>query len=220
VALLAFTVGANADVLWDQSNVDPAVNAIVDQEFVNYPDYSSYMAMDFVSDMPWHITKMTVYLTNNNGTWAGIPNPTARFNIWDKAPYPDCTFPDGNPQDGALLPASIINGANGIEISSDLDVYTNAGQHYWINLTPHVDFTIYGQEFHQAAPIVMCNTAWRNPGGAFGYGTAWTYAYILDSTYVWEDAYDAAFLLEGYVIPAPGALALLGLAGLARRRRR
>ena len=49
-----------------------------------------------------------------------------------------------------------------------------------------------------------------------GYGTNdW-----LPSSGVGYTNGDMVFKVEGYVIPAPGALALLGLAGLARRRRR
>jgi len=220
LAVCALGATANAQqVLWDQSNVNADITALVNHEFVNYPDYSSYMAMDFeVGDLPWQITKMTIYLTNQNGTWPNIPNPQARFNLWEKAPYPDCTFPDENPQDGAVVPATIVTGQYGLVISADLDVAVGAGLSYWINLTPIVDFTVYGQEFHQAAPIMLCNTAWRNPGGAFGHGTGWQDVSALNAD--WPDTWDGAFLLEGYIVPAPGALALLGLAGLARRRRR
>ena len=104
-------------------------------------------------------------------------------------------------------------------MSADVDLVVGPGT-FWLGLTPYVDFTIYGQEFHQAAPIMGDNTAWRNPGGAFGYGTDWTYAYVVDTSGVWQDAFDAAILIEGTIVPAPGVLALLGLAGLARRRRR
>lgn len=212
LAVCAFGATANAAVLWDQGNVDAAVNAIVNQEFVNYPDYSSYMANDFEADAAWNITKVTIYLTNNNGTWGGIPDAQARFNLWN-------TYPDTDPGAGDLVPATYTQTADGLAMSVDVDVNVDAGM-FWLGLTPHVDFTVYGQEFCQAAPIWGENTAWRNPGGAFGYGTDWTNAYILDTTGVWQDNYDMAMLIEGTVVPGPGALALLGLAGLARRRRR
>ena len=220
LAVCAFGLSANADVLWDQSNINPDVNSIVDQEFGDFPTYSSYMANDFEVDGPgWHITKMTVYFTNQNGGWNDTIT-SGRFNFHSKAPYPDCSFPTVDADQGDVVPITLTPDANGWAISTDLDIYVGAGEAYWIGLTPIADFGVYSQEFHRAAPIVGCNTAWQNPGGSFGYGADWTYAYVLDSTGTWEDAYDMAMLIEGYYVPAPGALALLGLAGLARRRRR
>ncbi|UCD75481.1 MAG: hypothetical protein JSV91_00905 [Phycisphaerales bacterium] len=204
---------ASADVLWDQSNVDAAVNAIVDQEFGDFPDYSSYMVDDVTVGGPgWNITKITVYFTDNPA-WVG--NHMGRLNIFDNPGG----FPAEPGNSGEMVDVTIGYGAYGLEVVANVDIDLAPGN-YYIGLTPILDFGTYGQAFHQAAPIQGTNTLWQNPGGAFGYGTDWTYAYVLDSTFVWQDNYDMAILIEGTAVPAPGALALLGLAGLVGRRRR
>jgi MYXO-CTERM domain-containing protein len=57
---------------------------------------------------------------------------------------------------------------------------------------------------------------WQNPGGGFGAGTGLQPNGALNG----GNSADWAWTLEGDKVPAPGALALLGLAGLAGRRRR
>ena len=65
------------------------------------------------------------------------------------------------------------------------------------------------------------DTAFRNPGGGFGIGGDWQNVAAIDGTGLWVGGYDASILIEGTIVPAPGALALLGMGGLfcARRRR-
>ena len=53
----------------------------------------------------------------------------------------------------------------------------------------------------------------------FAEGTTWTYTGTSDYNAGGTDLANAAFSVSNDVIPAPGALALLGLAGLGRRRR-
>jgi hypothetical protein len=54
----------------------------------------------------------------------------------------------------------------------------------------------------------------HNPNGGFGVGGD-----PVSTAAIGMNEYDMAFTLEGYV-PAPGAIAVLGLGALARRRRR
>jgi hypothetical protein len=211
IAVAAFTATATADVLWDQSNVNTGINAFVDQEFDDFASFSSYMVMDVVST-GWTVQSVSVYFTNNMGNWAGVTQ--ARLNLFAKTG----TLPvaGDDPTAGATVGVSLTNLGSSWEITaSGLNVNVPIGD-YWIGLTPLTNFGAQGQEFHQAAPIIGVDTAWRNPGGGFGLGTQWQTTAPLGTD--WIGVYDAAFKVEG--IPAPGALALLGLAGLIGRRRR
>jgi hypothetical protein len=214
VAAVGFAAVASADVLWDQSNYDTAANALVDQEFDDFPTYSSYMVMDVVST-GWLVDSVSVYFTSDyGGGWGGVNQ--ARLNVfaWTPGSLPGA---GDDPTAGTVVPVSLAEQGDATWkiTASGLNLDMPAGN-YWIGLTPLTNFASQGQEFHRGAPIVGDDTAWRNPGGGFGYGGSWNYAYLIGPT--WQGTYDGAILIEG--VPAPGALALLGLAGLVSRRRR
>lgn len=84
---------------------------------------------------------------------------------------------------------------------------------YWVSLTPLAAPENFFWLTSAAGANVFGNGcyAWMDD---LGY-PKWTPGYDL-----WGDYFDMSFYLTGYGVPAPGALALLGLAGLARRRRR
>jgi len=86
---------------------------------------------------------------------------------------------------------------------------------YWIGLTPKIDFGAFGREFHQGSDEWLKNTAARNPGGGFGVGTEWFQAGPVFGGIDWG----MAITVTGWY-PTPGALPLLGVAGLLGTRRR
>jgi uncharacterized protein (TIGR03382 family) len=213
VAVVGFATAASAAVLWDQSNYDTAQNALVDQEFDDYPTYSSYMVMDVVST-DWVVDSISVFFTSDySGGWGGVNQ--ARLNVFDWVPG-NLPLGGDDPTAGTVVPVTLTEQGDATWkiTASGLDLAMPAGN-YWVGLTPLTNFGSQGQEFHRPAPIVGDNTAWRNPGGSFGYGSDWNYVYVLG---YWQDEFDGSILIEG--VPAPGALALLGLAGLVSRRRR
>ena len=216
VAVVAFATAAPAAVLWDQSNYETAPNALVDEEFLDYPTYSSYMMMDVVASTDWTVDSVSIYLTDGqNGVWQAINQ--ARLNVFSWTPG-SLPLASDDPAAGTLVSVTMTDLGDTFKMTaSGLNLDLSAGN-YWIGLAPQATHATQGQEFHRAAPIIGDNAAWRNPGGAFGFGTGWNYAYIIDTLGQWEDTYEGAILIEG--IPAPGALALLGLAGLVSRRRR
>ena len=72
--------------------------------------------------------------------------------------------------------------------------------------------------WYQTGDPVSGSEAWiQNPGGGFGAGTG---ANPGSSSGFGFGRNDMAFVIEGDVVPAPGALALLGLGGLVAGRRR
>lgn len=210
-AAAALSATAGADILWDQSNYDVATPAIIDQEFGDFADYSCYQVHDvnFASNVI--ISDITTYFTNQTGLWGGVT--TGVLNIYDHAP----TAAD-NPSTGTSVAVSVTNNGDGtLSVrASGLGIALSAGS-YWIGLTPVADFGVFGQEFHLASFTSSGSASLlRNPGGAFGFGTDWGGAGSLtgNPSYV-----DGAILING-VIPAPGAVALLGFGGLMASRRR
>lgn len=95
----------------------------------------------------------------------------------------------------------------GDHVSLDLSgVSLDAGT-YWISVQAHNEFGSNGQTGVMGSNIGNYDAWQANPNGGFGFGLQNTGA-------------NAAYSISGSAIPAPGALALLGIAGLASRRRR
>ena len=212
-ALAALVSAAGADVLWDQSDYNVAQAAFVDQEFGDFPDFSTYLVNDVAFGSGVNVTDVTTYFTSNfSGLWGSITS--ARLNIYDHAP----TAAD-NPSTGTSVGVSITDNGDGSlsAHASGLNINLAAGT-YWVGLTPIGDFGVVGQEFHLASfTSTGADSLARNPGGGFGIGTDWVNAGV---TFGGLTPWDGAILIGGTVVPAPGALALLGLGGLVGTRRR
>lgn len=198
--------------LWDQQP-DPARSAYVDQNFGDFPSFSTYMVSDVSFGTNVTITDVITYYTQGSGGWP-IGAATGTLNIFAK----NGSLPGGgdDPTAGTTVNVDISVGANGLEVrASGLNINLAAGD-YWIGLTPDLDFSSFGQEFHQnSTSFVGDASAARNPGGGFGVGTDWVDA---GQTFGGEADYDAAITILG--TPAPGTLALLGMGGLVATRRR
>ena len=63
-------------ILWDQPLSAVSWAAYVDQEFSDYPDYSSFLADDFVATVPWTITSLFIPGDGWNG-FTSLLNATA-----------------------------------------------------------------------------------------------------------------------------------------------
>ena len=213
---MAISGAASADILWDQSNYDTAASAYVNQAFGNFADFSTYMVNDITVDPGgWNVTSVTTYHTYTNGIWP--LSGQAQVNVFAR----DAAAPGAgdDPSGGMVVDFTAVDLGDGtIAITAALDMDLAAGD-YWIGMTPILDFGIFGQEFHRGAPIVGLDTHFRNPGGGFGVGTDWGTAGALFAG-DWDGVYDAAMLVEGRVVPAPGVAALLVGGLLAVRRRR
>ena len=213
--MLGLTALASAEVCWDQSNYDLDAVALCDQDFTDYPTYSSFMVTDVSNSQGWIVYAVETYFTYGHGNWPVGQDIPAKLNI---IPRNGCNLPDNayDPSQGMSVTAQLTSLGDALKLRvEDLYLYLPAGDH-WVGLTPVLPFEPYGQEFHLAAPIINCNTAWRNPGGSFGCGADWTWAY--DLGYYWQDTYDAAIKIE-LRVPEPASALLLGLAGLLIRRR-
>jgi uncharacterized protein (TIGR03382 family) len=211
--------GSFSAVLWDQSNYDTAASAFVDQQFGDFPTFSSYLVTDVVvGNGGWNIDSITTYYTiGATGVDLWPAAGTAMLNVFAKAGALPGAGDD--PGLGTVVATTFVDADAGTQAmtASGLGLVLGPGE-YWIGLTPILDFLVFSQEFHRGAPIIGGDTAFRNPGGGFGIGSGWSTTAILGGN--WIGAYDAAILIQGEVIPAPGAVALLGLGGLACLRRR
>lgn len=195
-------------VLWDQPLSATNQNAYVNQQFGDFPDFSAYLADDFVVPAGgWSINAMFV---PNNG-WNGATSMTCasmlHFEIYadgggipagypgGPAPVWSLAVPPTDPQ------ITITNGSGGIptNVLATLTVpaqITTAGT-YWFIFYPTADLATCGQFGRQ--PADTANGAFVqfiNPGGGFGYGTGyqgWGVIGVVE--------HDEAFRLEGDIIP-------------------
>lgn len=203
-------------VLWDQSGYSTSSGAVVDQQFPDLPDFSTYMVSDVsVTGGQWSVSAVTVYLTKSRD-WSSVNQGV--LNVFPKTgPLPsDLT---DNPGSGDVVSVSVTStlAADAWAVRADgLALLLPPGE-YWIGLTPIADFSTFLQEFHWPAAALGDPTVLRNPGGGFGIGNNWQQASVFLGGYG-----DAAILVEGDVVPEPGTLLLIGsgLTGLALRRRR
>jgi len=193
-------------VLWDQPLSAINLNAYVDQEFPDAATYSSYLADDFTNGSPWTISTIFIPGDGWNG-FSSLFNATALHWMI----YADCAgVPCGDPSGGGsppvwsltLAPTSpqvaISNGTpsgypSNTTLTPSTAVSLPAG-HWWLVFYPTMAFSPYGQYGRQPADTV--NGYWGqfiNPGGAFGYGTAWQAWTVLSVA-----QHDIAFRLEGH----------------------
>lgn len=214
-ALIAsHSIGVQAAVLWDQQP-DANARAFVDQDFTDFPDFSTFLVSDVVFSSNVTVNSVTTYFTNLNSTWPQSGNGTAILNI-----FADPLASADDPTAGTSVTAAYSVDATGISLTaSGLSIDLAAGT-YWIGLTPILIFGDVGQEFHQqAASTVGANTQGRNPGGGFGFGTDW---FDAGPAFGGLNEWDAAITIEGESVPAPATLVLLGLglAGIGYQRRK
>lgn len=219
-AFLIHVSNAQADILWEQAP-DGSGTGVVDQEFSDFPTFSTYLVNDVTFAGDVNISAVTTYFTNNFSGGGFVTGTTARLNIFSNDPLQA----SDDPTVGASVTVVITETGSHLTVTaSGLNIDLLAGD-YWIGLTPVLDQATFGQEFHVNAAVVGDLTQARNPGGGFGFGSDWTDA----TDFVRATDFEGALLVEGSSrvidIPEPASLAIfgIGLAGLgliSRRRRK
>jgi hypothetical protein len=211
IAVVAgMTAFASADpIIWDNGPGDGGTS-LSSQLALDYP-FDSQCADDFMFDVDSLVTDVHWWGT----WWNGAGSFSTDFNIYFYLTDPNTGYPE---LDGSGNPAPIAtynfygvpdNGLNGAEYDVVLDepFAAEAGVHYWIGIQAEEGFYEYGQWGWTAT-----NTGPQLTECVQGFP-------LLGIPYWTDTDYgDLAYYLTG--IPAPGALALLGMAGLIGRRRR
>ncbi|MEE8154101.1 MAG: MYXO-CTERM sorting domain-containing protein [Phycisphaerales bacterium] len=203
---------ASADVLYD--NPVGGSGTIVNQEFADAAAYSTYLVADFnvPGALGYNLTSVVAPMTVN-ALWGGIT--TARLHLFSvTGALPDNVLDD--PTVSMIVPVS-YDVQTGVLSTVGLFIPAVAPGNYWIGLTAIGEFGVFGQAFTLEGLNANGNPdAVRNPGAApaFPFGPDW--GAIQDFSVI----VDFALTVEGDEVPAPGALALLGVAGLVTRRRR
>ena len=213
VATCALTAFASADVIMDQiGSMDGANTAggsvSASQDFDAYADYDVVALDDFTINSAMNLSSASMVLGGWNGYdgLVGVNGFTVSiFSSVDAAGasiYGDvlAVWFDTASENGDWL-------GDGDLISFDLGGVELAAGSYWIGITPANAYGTNGQTGVFASDIGDNSGHQANPAGAFGFVTQPTGA-------------NYAYRLDGTGVPAPGALALLGLAGIAARRRR
>ena len=203
---------ASADVLYDNP-VGAGGGTAVNQEFGDFPGYSTYLVADFTVPNPGFTLTDVIAPMTVNAAWAGVT--TARLHLFAVGG----ALPGGADDPSASMIVNVnYDVQTGVLSTVGLNMDVAAGD-YWIGLTGIGDFGAVGQAFTlEGGNKAGLPDAARNPGGDFAFpaGTDW----FGIETFVNWGWHSFALTVEGVPIPAPGALALLGLAGLVTGRRR
>ncbi|GEM_PF-734329 len=198
------------DVLWDQPLNPITQSAWVDQEFTDFPVYSSFLADDFVNADPWLINSIFIPGDLWNGAYDLHMVESLTWQI-----YADngSGLPDGDPSGGGNPPVwtltlpplspyvTITPGSNGYPSNVTLNpphLFTLPPGNWWLVFYPTAPFGGFGQYGRQPADTTNGAVGkFINPGGGFGFGPNWQDWTVLGITLP-----DIAFRLEGIVLPA------------------
>ncbi len=184
---------ASADVLY-HNPVGTGGGTAVDQEFGDFPTYSTYLVADFNVPNPGFTLTSVVAPMTVNGAWVAVT--TARLHLFPKVG----SLPLGgdDPSTSPIVPVS-YNLNTGVLSTVGLNLDVAAGD-YWIGLTGIGDFGAVGHTFHlEGANDAGLPDAARNPGGGYVFpaGTDW----FSIQTFVNWGWHDIALTVEGVPIP-------------------
>ena len=221
VATCALGTFASADVIMDQiGSMDGANTAAgsisATQEFIDYGAYGAYsiVAMDdFSISEDMNLTSASMVL----GGWNGYPCDPTNVTGYTVNIYSSVAAAAGNLV-GDVYSMYFANDGwdanwtgGGHLVTLDLGGATLAAGDYWLGITPLNHYVGgFGQTAVYGSDIGDGSGHQANPGGGYWLPDNWQH----------NCGVNHAYSLEGTGVPAPGALALLGLAGIASRRRR
>jgi hypothetical protein len=191
--------------LWDQPLSEVNQDSYVDQEFPDFPDYSSFLADDFYGDDYFWITAIFVPGDGWNGFSSLLNADSLTWQIYAD----NGGVPDGDPAGGGnppvwtltLPPADpqVVIGAGtpgGYPSDTTLNLVlpiTVPPGHWWLVFYPTLSFGSGGQFGRQPSDTTNGYGAqFINPGGGFGFGTVWTAA-----SEIGFPGSDLAFRLDG-----------------------
>jgi len=192
------------DSLWNQSLSNFDQTAWVDQEFPDFPKYSSYLADDFYVHTQWKLN--SIFVPGN--LWGGTTTLFDAIDLTFMIFEDDGGMPAGDPEGGGAPPIwaaplspydyhIVINPGSG-GMTSNVEYYlhnpvTLPQGRYWLIFYPTMEWSYYGQYGRQPSETPYGYVGkFINPGGDFGYGTFWQ-----DWTVLGPPQHDIAFRLGG-----------------------
>lgn len=205
IATLTLSVSvASADVLWDQSAINPNGDSYMDSYSIGpWGDVIVYGASDFNLDVDAVITSVTTFYTNG-GEWQP-GNYDALLDIFEKTGPIPVDGVDDPLTTGVTVPVTLTDMGDGTLAlnASGLNLALAAGQ-YWIMLSPTVPDGPGFREFHLVSETtVMDNSAWIEFGGWLP--AAWA-----------DNGRDGTLLIEGDFTVATEAVSFGGVKSLYR----
>jgi hypothetical protein len=231
-AIVAAAAGsASAAVLWNQPGNPSLQPNGVNQLFADFPTFSTAIVTDVVIPVAgWNITSVSINVTPAGGMTAAQRNRwlngdvnQARLNVFGPAALSNSDDPNTGTVVSITTVADPLNANYWTITASGLNINAGVGGGtFYIGLNVLSTFATDSQIFTLGSAIQNGQSFIRNPGGgfAFPFGTSWA---PLNTAGIdnanWSNN-DASLTVEGDLIPAPSAVALLGLGGLVAGRRR
>lgn len=186
-ALLAAATVASADVLWDQSTIDPAGPGIVGS---NSPGFGGFLAHT-VNDVTvpaegWHVTSITCYYGGFNYAWTGLSS--GFVNIQPKTGALPTAAPSATAAPMTCVQSGDYQGTAIFAVTAVVNVDLVPGD-YWIGLTPTAPAGIDG------ADLLWATAQVGDPVATFLSPGPWD---------VYYGNYDSTFKVEGMLnAPVP-----------------
>ena len=164
---------SRATVYVNQTGNPSAEGGYASQTFTDYPTYSCAGADDFIvpSGATWSVNHVYV---NGTVSVAGTVVPAVDVVFYsDASGYPGTAVATYTGISCVADPSGFIN------VFLPTTATLTEG-HYWVSVAASMDFATYGQWYwtKEAAPTILNELVWQNPGGGFGGCTSWCYGSV------------------------------------------
>jgi hypothetical protein len=187
-------------ILWDQPLSSSNPGRVANQEFPDYPTYTSFVADDFVNTETWVIKQIFVPGELYNGGTSLMNASALHWRIYAD----DNGLPAGDPSGGGSAPFWSLDLAPGnaqitlLDNFSDTDLTLDTPLElppgtWWLIYYPTMSFSPHGQMGRLSSSTSNLEIGkFINPGNGFGYGTNWQ-----NWTVMGPSQHDVAFRLSG-----------------------
>ena len=169
---LAGSAGAQSEVLWDQSDLDPNASGIANSISPGFGGFTIYGVADvIVGDAGWNVDSITQYYSSWNQDWV-FAITEGSLHVFPKTG----PLPVDDPVASVTVPmTAATNDPDVIEVTaSELNLDLAPGE-YWIGITPAAPAGLFGANLQFATlamtgdPVAVYDTAlpgWNNLYGA------------------------------------------------------
>jgi subtilisin family serine protease len=198
------------NLLWNQPVSASSPGRVANQEFPDYPTYTSFVADDFVNEDTWYIEQIFVPGELYNGGTSLMNATQLHWRIYAD----DNGWPAGDPSGGGSAPywsldlspgdalITLLDGFSDTDLTLDTPLELPPGT-WWLIFYPTMSFSPHGQMGRLSSDTSNLEIGkFINPGNGFGHGTGWQNWSVMGPT-----QHDVAFRLsgsiEGMATPTP-----------------